>query len=144
MNRTHALIALLIAAALTLAGCSSTPPTPLQQAAALLAKAGATANGPAYIVAPVDTQSECDTGSDEADGTIASPATYVNACVFPGNAQLQSDLDAGQYAAGAGIVEVGEAELVFIVAEAGITGAPPAALVRSVAAKTGGAVYGTP
>jgi hypothetical protein len=112
---------------------------PAGQAASLLSQAGASASGPAYTVTSADTTSTCDVGTAEADGTISGEdPENVNVCVFPSNAQLQSDLGAGQFSEGSAIVEIGQVTLIFIDPAAG---EPPASLVQSIASKTGGSVF---
>lgn len=133
----------LLAAIFALASCSASPQTPVQQAASLLSQAGATASGPAYTVTPSDSSDEyvvCSAGAAEADGTVQGGTEIVNVCVFPGNAQLQGYVTAGEYPAGAGMVQVGQYTLILVTDQGTLLGNPPPSLVQSVAGKTGGKV----
>ena len=105
----------LLALALVLTACGSS--TPAGTASGLLSKAGATSNGPAYTVTSSDTQAECSNGATEADGSVqlhGGSSDTVNVCVFPSNDQLESDLQAGSYAADADVIQVGQTTLVFV------------------------------
>lgn len=103
-------------ALLVLTGCGGSS-TPTGTAAALLGKAGATSDGPAYIVTSSDADAVCNNGAAEADGAVqlhGGASDTVNVCVFPSNDQLESDLQAGQYAAGSDVIQVGQTTLVFV------------------------------
>ena len=64
-----------------------------------------------------DADAVCNNGAAEADGTVqlhGGASDTVNVCVFPSNDQLESDLQAGQYAAGSDVIQVGQTTLVFV------------------------------
>lgn len=133
-GRTVAALAVLL-----LAGCGGSS-SPTGTAAGLLSKTGATSNGPAYTVTSSDTEATCSNGAAEADGTLAQQYD-VSVCVFPSNDQLQSDMSAGQYAAGSAVIQVGQTTLIFIApgTQASYTNQPPpASVVQPVISETGG------
>ena len=124
---------------LAVAACGGAgPPTGI--AAGLLSKAGATASGPAYTVGYGDSNATCNTGAAEADGTTGM--WTVKVCIFAGDGQLVSYVNAVDYASTAAMIRVGQASLILVTATAyGSYATPPASLMQSIASKTGGSVY---
>lgn len=107
--------------------------------ASILASAGVA------LVTTQNSDAGCGTGAAEADGTLSPPGDdeqYVDVCVFPSNADLVSGINAGLYAAGSAIIQVGQLTLIFVDDAASYNG-PPASLVQSIASKTGGSIYNT-
>lgn len=131
--------ALAVLTVLVLAGCGGSS-SPGAQASALLAKTGASSSGPAYMVAPDSPSAECSTGAAEADGTLGNGDT-VNACVFPSAQDVASFVSGGDYAASAGLIQVGTDELVLVISAGLTTDPPPSAFVQSIASRVGGTVY---
>lgn len=139
--RFSALLVLVLGLA-SAAGCSNQPSTPAGPAAALLSKTGATSTGAAFM-AGMDPNAECSTRAAEADGNLAG-TSGVFVCVFPGNADLVSFINGGDYAANAAFVQVGQTDLIGIDGT-GLSGSspPPSSLLQSIADKVDGSVYRT-
>jgi Protein of unknown function (DUF2510) len=145
------LIALIIIGSIATAAGGGNHASPTGTAAALLAKAGATSSGPAYTVTSSDADAVCNNGAAEADGAVQLHGGWsdtVNACVFPSNDQLESDLQAGQFPADSDVIQVGQTELVFVSGNSSdnsasgiLTGAEESAAGGAqIASKVGGTV----
>ena len=124
-----------LASLLLLAGCGGSN-SPTGTAASLLNKTGATGSTSPYTVTPEATNApdtQCSVGAGEADGMIGQ--NEVSVCVFNDNAELQGFVSAGNYAAEAGLVQVGQNVLIII---DGQDGPPTAGVMQSVISATGG------
>jgi hypothetical protein len=124
---------------LGLAGCGGSS-SPTTQASAILAKTGATGDGPAYKVTNNnESSSACNPGDAEADGHL-SDNSQVNVCVATSNAERANGL-ADAIAAKSDVpIQVGKTTLVYVTSN-GVDSLPKARM-EAIAAKIGGTYWG--
>ena len=135
-------IPVVLATLVLVAACGGSS-SPTSTASGLLAKAGATSDGPAALVGPGDSSATCSTGATEADGTLNSnSAVDVSVCIFPSANDMTSFLNDGDYPAGSGFIQVGSTTLIVVDDNVATFkgGNTPSSMLQSIASATGGTV----